>query len=255
MSTRSEDQPDVARWDETYTPTSPTPVFDSIMRRFLTSAYPPEVDATTIWPTWDLAVLAEHLQLGPGATMLDLPCGMGQIGLWVSGKLGCAVIGVDPSPVGLERAGEHAKSLDRTDASYLEGHFLDLPLPDASMNGLLSVDGIHFSTDVPATFREMRRVLHDGARCVIVGAEPLQPERWPRWSRAIANEGFEVVHEEATPDWFARFQTAWRTVGENEDAIRAEAGDGGDGVMGHVERAAKISEEVIRHALVVAEAR
>jgi SAM-dependent methyltransferase len=254
MSTRPEDQPDVARWDDAYSK-PPMPVLEAIMRRHLTSAYPPEVHATTVWPTWDLDIIAGHLRLAPGATLLDLPCGLGELGLWVSAKIGCALIGVDPSSVGLDRARQRAREHQRDDATFVEGHFLELPLPDASVNAIMSIDGIHFVTDIQGTFREMRRVLHDGARCVLVGAEPLQATDRPRWSTAIADEGFTVLHEEPTPDWSARFHAAWREVGENEEEIRAEADDGGETAMGHVERAAALSADVLRHVLVVAEAR
>lgn len=252
---------DVTRWDTFYSrPLSPT--LDAIHRRHLTSAYPAEVQALTIWPTWDLAVIAEHLGARAGQTVLDIACGGGQLGLWVTRTLGAALIGVDPSPVARERARAAAERAGRSDTTILDGHLLSIPLPDASVDALMSIDTMHFATDADATLTEMRRVLRPGGRCVAVGMEPraaegvLRPDgsRPERWSDAFERAGFTVVAYTETPNWETRFVEAWRAVAENEATIRMELGAHAEGLLEMVPRPEEFAATV-RHGMVVAEAR
>lgn len=252
---------DVSRWDAFYSrPLSPT--LDAIHRRTLTSAYPAEVQALTIWPTWDLAVVAEHLRAKPGQTVLDIACGGGQLGLWITRKLGAALIGVDPSPVAREQARAAAERAGRADTTILDGHLLSIPVPDASVDALMSIDTIHFATDADATLSEMRRVLRPGGRCVVIGMEPREAEgalrtdgsRPRRWSDAFERSGFSMVTHAETPDWESRFVEAWRAVAEHEATIRTELAAHADGLLEIVPRPEEFAATV-RHGMVVAEAR
>lgn len=252
---------DVSRWDAFYQrPLSPT--LEEIQRRYLTSAYPADVHALTIWPTWDLGVVAQGLRVSAGQTVLDIACGGGELGLWVTRALGAALIGVDPSSVARDRARAAAEREGRSDTTILDGHMVSIPLPDASVDALMSIDTLHFSTDAVATLTEMRRVLRAGARCVVVGMEPRGAEgiarpdgsRPQRWSDAFEHAGFTLVAYTETFDWEARFVQAWDEIAAREATIRTELGEYADGLLEIVPRPAEFAATV-RHGMAVAEAR
>ena len=56
----------------------------------------------TTW--WVLGRSMSALRVEPGATLVDVGCGRGKPGLWLSRETGAALIGVDWSPVAVASA-------------------------------------------------------------------------------------------------------------------------------------------------------
>lgn len=52
----------------------------------------------------DLERVARELEVGPGQTFIDLACGLGGPGLWVSQRTGGSITGIDRSSVAVEWA-------------------------------------------------------------------------------------------------------------------------------------------------------
>ena len=67
-------------------------------------------------------LIARLLDLGPGADVLDVPCGHGRIAVRLA-RRGCRVTGLDASPLFLERARQ---------AAAAAGGPYDRPMPSAS---------------------------------------------------------------------------------------------------------------------------
>ncbi|WP_375504896.1 class I SAM-dependent DNA methyltransferase [uncultured Jatrophihabitans sp.] len=113
----------------------------------------------------DLAMIDHFLSVLPagGAQVLDSGCGTGRMSRYVSDR-GCRVRGVDLSPgmIAVARR-EHA------DISTQVASITDLPFPDAEFDGvLLWYSVIHIADeDLPAVFREARRVLRPGGFALI----------------------------------------------------------------------------------------
>lgn len=107
--------------------------------------------------------------LRPGEVVLDLGCG-GGLDVFLAAKLvgpeGRA-IGVDMTPEMIDRARAGA---DRVGLSNVEFHLAQidqLPLPDQSVDCILSNCVINLAADKPKVFLEMRRVLKRGGRISI----------------------------------------------------------------------------------------
>src|SRR5215207_10089738 len=78
---------------------------------------------------------------------------------------GCDVVGVDLSSANVERAAArtaNAGLLARV--RFVEGDAEALPLPDASVDGVVSECSLCLVPDKPAAVREIVRVLRPGAR-------------------------------------------------------------------------------------------
>jgi SAM-dependent methyltransferase len=104
--------------------------------------------------------------LRPGETVLDLGSGGGIDVLLSAKRVGPTghVYGLDFTPEMLQLARANAAEAGATNVEFLEGHIEDIPLPEASIDVIISNCVINLSTDKPAVFAEMHRVLRPGGR-------------------------------------------------------------------------------------------
>ena len=104
--------------------------------------------------------------LAAGETVLDLGSGGGIDVLFSARRVGPTgyVYGLDMTPQMLELARRNATEAGATNVEFLEGHIEAIPLPDASVDVIISNCVINLSPDKPAVFAEMHRVLRPGGR-------------------------------------------------------------------------------------------
>ena len=118
------------------------------------------------------AGVANHFRLGrldPGQTVLDLGCGAGTdllIAAQMIGPDGMA-LGLDMTPGMLARARESADAMGLGHVALREGLIEELPLPDESVDVVISNGVIDLVVDKEAVFDEIDRVLRPGGRLQI----------------------------------------------------------------------------------------
>jgi SAM-dependent methyltransferase len=107
--------------------------------------------------------------LKPGETVLDLGCGGGFDCFLAAKKVGNEgrVIGVDMTPEMISRAGENARKSNCSNVEFRLGEIEHLPLPDNSVDVIISNCVINLSPDKPQVFREAYRVLRSAGRLAI----------------------------------------------------------------------------------------
>lgn len=107
--------------------------------------------------------------LQPGEHVLDLGSGGGIDVLLSARRVGPTghVYGVDMTPEMLELARANQDRAGATNVEFLEGRIEALPLPDASVDVVLSNCVISLSADKEAVFAEASRVLRPGGRLAI----------------------------------------------------------------------------------------
>lgn len=119
----------------------------------------------------------KHLNLQPGARVLDLGCGEGRHvhGLHMLGGLN--VIGVDLDEASLEKARAGLASLPKSPTGttrFETGDATALDFPDQSFDAVICSEVLEHLPDYDAAIAEIRRVLKPGGRaCVSV------PHAWP----------------------------------------------------------------------------
>jgi arsenite methyltransferase len=104
--------------------------------------------------------------LEPGQTVLDLGSGGGIDCFLAARQVGPAgtVIGVDMTPAMLERARANKEKMGAENVEFRLGEIEHLPVPDATVDVIISNCVINLSPDKPQVFREAYRVLKPGGK-------------------------------------------------------------------------------------------
>jgi SAM-dependent methyltransferase len=105
-------------------------------------------------------------ELAAGETVLDLGSGGGIDVLLSARRVGPTgmVYGLDMTSEMLELARHNAAEAGVTNVEFLAGHIEDIPLPDASVDVVISNCVINLSVDKEAVMAQMHRVLRRGGR-------------------------------------------------------------------------------------------
>lgn len=121
-------------------------------------------------PVWAYcAAVGNPFELGPfnpGETVLDLGCGAG-VDLLVAALLVGAqghVIGVDITPAMVALAGRHAALAGMNNIHVHEATIEQLPVPDTSVDIVISNGAINLAASKERVFAEIYRVLRPGGR-------------------------------------------------------------------------------------------
>jgi arsenite methyltransferase len=157
--------------------------------------------------------------LEPGETVLDLGSGGGIDVLLSARRVGPTgrAYGLDMTDEMLELARDNQREAGVENVEFLKGTIEEVPLPDDSIDVIISNCVINLSGDKPAVFREVVRVLRPGGRFAVsdVIADPDMDEETRRdmqqWTGCVAGAltreeferdlraaGFESVEIEET---------------------------------------------------------
>jgi arsenite methyltransferase len=158
-------------------------------------------------------------ELREGETVLDLGSGGGIDVLLSARRVGPSgkAFGLDMTDEMLELARRNASEAGAENVEFLKGYMEDVPLPDGSVDVIISNCVINLSTDKPAVFAEMHRVLRPGGRLGIsdvVSANELTPEQraergnfvgciagalsFAEYRAELERSGFEAIEVEPT---------------------------------------------------------
>jgi arsenite methyltransferase len=105
----------------------------------------------------------------PGEVVVDLGSG-GGLDVFLASKMvgpeGRA-IGIDMTPAMIERARANAKAGEYTNVEFYQSTIDRIPLPNASVDCVISNCVLNLAPDKPAVFREIARVLKPGGRVAV----------------------------------------------------------------------------------------
>jgi arsenite methyltransferase len=107
--------------------------------------------------------------LRPGEVVVDLGSGGGLDVFLASKMIGPKgrAIGIDMTPAMIERAQTNAKTAGYENVEFYLSTIDQIPLPDASVDCVISNCVLNLAPDKPAVFREIARVLKPGGRVAV----------------------------------------------------------------------------------------
>lgn len=196
---------------------------DRIWAEALADQYLPELEQYGYLTRHDLEVLTERLDLSPGSTLLDIGCGKGGPGLKIATQLNLKLTGLDPVPEAVEQAQNFQSQFQLTHpATFQVGEFYDLPLPDASMDAVISIDALWVVPNKITALEKVKRVLKPGAKFLFTFWDLLAVESVP----LLEQSGLRFIHREDTPNWKEYQQRIYEGILKYEQELLEEMGEG-----------------------------
>ncbi|MDH3290081.1 MAG: arsenite methyltransferase [Gemmatimonadota bacterium] len=143
-------------------------------------------------------------ELSPGETVLDLGSGGGIDVLLSARRVGPTgkAYGLDMTDEMLELARTNQREAGLENVEFLKGEIEDIPLPDVSLDVVISNCVINLSADKDRVFQEVYRVLRPGGRLAvsdIVATDDLAPEAradLALWSGCVAGALTESAYRD-----------------------------------------------------------
>ena len=187
-------------------------------------------------------VLAERAQIKAGSRVADFCAGLGGPARYLAHRYGADVTGIELTPARVAGAEQLTRLVGLQDkVCVLQGDVMQVPLPDASMDAVISQEAFLHVPELPRAFAEARRILRPGGRFAFtnwVAEQPLtQADRQLMWDgmavqrlysfeehrKLLEDAGFSVVSaEDLTADWATilelRFAMYRKLRGEAERA-------------------------------------
>jgi sarcosine/dimethylglycine N-methyltransferase len=165
--------------------------------------------------------LARQAQIGRGTAVVDFCAGLGGTVRYLAYKYGANVTGVEFTPVRAAGAQELTRLVGLQEAArIIEGHVMEVPLADASVDAVVSQESFCHVPDVKRALAEARRILKAGGRLAFtdwVANQPLaaadaqlmwegmaiQPLRSiPDYRRLVEDVGLKVLSViDLTAEW------------------------------------------------------
>jgi SAM-dependent methyltransferase len=227
----------------------------------LGNEYPAELAPYSYTTRSELQFIAAALAVSGGDVLVDVGCGRGGPGLWVTATTGACYVGVDIAVSALDAVTRRAESLGlSTRVRAIEGSFDSLPLEDGEADAVMSIDSLLFAPDKRSAAAEMARVLRPGGRLVATTwdyhAQPVgRPPQVSDHRPLLADVGLEVEVYDETVDWDQRQRAITERLLDSVDELANESGEDPGRLRLGIEEMAATQETMSRRVLIVARRR
>ncbi len=154
------------------------------------------LDELPLWSAPFGLKLFETIKLKKNIKVLDIGFGTGFPILEVAMRVGdtCKVYGIDPWKSAIERASQKMQQYEINNVELIEGVAENIPLPDNSIDLIISNNGINNVEDLSKTLSECKRVAKPGAQVVAtVNLETTMAEFYDVFKEVLHKMG---LHEE-----------------------------------------------------------
>lgn len=154
------------------------------------------IDELPLWSAPFGLKLLEKIKLKPNLAVLDIGFGLGFPAIEAAHRLGrtCRVYGIDPWEAAIKRAQKKVSIFDMKNIELMKGAAESIPLPDRSIDLVISNNGINNVNDLSQVFREISRVARSGAQFVAtVNSEGTMIEFYRIFMQVLSDSGLEEI--------------------------------------------------------------
>jgi len=144
--------------------------FDQLKTKLKTTWMTGDYDTFSRYMQKDAEEFYNRLEIPPGAKLLDVGCGAGQLSL-IAARAGAEVTGCDIATNWLEQARVRAAE-EGVKATFVEGDAEALPFEDGEFDVVTSLVGAMFAPRPDRVAAELTRVCRPGGRIVMVNWTP-----------------------------------------------------------------------------------
>ncbi len=164
--------------------------------------------------------LARLAGIGNGTTVVDFCAGIGGPARYIAHRYGADVIGIELTPARVAGANELTRRVGLQDkVRVIEGDVMQVPLPDASADAVISQEALLHVPDNLKALREAHRILKPGGRIAFstwIAPRPLsEPDRDLMW------RGMAMASLHSLDGYRAMLREAGFTVTSAEDLTAA----------------------------------
>ena len=185
-------------------------------------SYPPGLQHYGYLTQHDLKVLAERLALPEGSSLLDIGCGIGGPGLHLAQELKLQLTGIDIVEDAVSQANQFQKKFNLSyPAHFMPGEFMNIPLEDESVDGVISIDSLWVTLDKIEALRAVKRVMKPGAKFVFTHWDLLSTDP----VALLETSGLKFVYREDTPDWKEYQRRVYAGIKKYEANLVEEMGE------------------------------
>jgi SAM-dependent methyltransferase len=223
-------------YDAVYSALAASPAFARLWAQHAYGgAFPAGFEHISFLTFSELQDIASYLAIATDDVLVDLACGAGGPGLWVTAQCGASLIGIDPSSAGLAEARKRAQQADLADrALYQRGTFANTGLADGAADGVISIDAIQYAPSKTEVFREARRILRPRGRLAfsafevdpkrvaaipVLGVDPV-----PDYAQVLQTAGFAIDSYKESAGWSDRVAATFDAVMKAMSALTSEMG-------------------------------
>jgi demethylmenaquinone methyltransferase / 2-methoxy-6-polyprenyl-1,4-benzoquinol methylase len=151
-------------------------------------------------PRWR-RFLVSRVEVAPEDTVLDVATGTAAVGIELTRRTGCRVIGLDQSPEMLETGRRRVEAAGLEDRIELvHGTAERLPFEDGSFAALTFTYLLRYVADPAATMRELARVIRSGGTIAMLEFGLPRGLARPAWE-LYARIGLPVLGAVISPGW------------------------------------------------------
>ena len=205
-----------------------SPLFASLWVEAWGEQYPVEVAPFSSCTYQLLQQLEQQLELEPDQVLVDLGCGVGGVGLWLTRKNAVQLIGIDRCDDAIAIAKTRAIEWElSSQASFVVGDFCNTGLASASADAVFSIDAFTAAEDIERALAEVRRILKPKGKFVFTAREPSANGRHFQtigsdWDRGLEKYGFEdigIINRTTVSELWKSLYSQWL---KNESGLRGE---------------------------------
>lgn len=198
---------------------------ERIWREAFGDAFPEGLDHYGYVTKHDLASISDRLHCPAGSTLLDMGCGKGGPGLQLASQKGLRLIGMDIVPEAVAQANAfQAKFELEYSAHFMVGDFYQIPLPDDSVDAVVSIDSLWAVPNKIQALTMMKRVMKPGASFVFTHWDLLSTDP----VALLELSGLKFIHREETAGWKDYQHRVYAGIQRYRSELVDEMGDSAD---------------------------